>query len=129
MSARNLNYYGYDKVTYQDCLSLIHSTNRKHVGILNLWFCFVNVAYLIFSLNNMFGVTDKKSSFYTVYVGIAVAFEVLLLVFRRFMENHTVLTIYLSILIFVSYSIYSSISQPYMAATMFLVLIVLVALS
>ena len=60
MTAKSFNYYGFDKDTYFDCIGLIRATNRKHVLMLNSWFFIVNLVYLIFSILNLFGVSQER---------------------------------------------------------------------
>lgn len=129
MTAKSFNYYGFDKCTYYDCVDLVHSTNRKHIFILNTWFLLVNVLYLVFSFLNLFGVTQERIPFFAGYVAGSVAFSLLLGLCPRFVEKHNRLMIYLSVLIMISYGILSSIAQPYMPATMFLILLTVVSLS
>ncbi|MCR4823627.1 MAG: GGDEF domain-containing protein [Treponema sp.] len=129
MTYKSFNYYGYDKETYKECASLIRSTNRKHITILNTWFLFINIIYLIFSYLNLFGVNEERVPFYASFVGIATIFEVWLLLFPKKVESHNYLAVFTSITVLQTYGVVSSIAQPYMPATMFLVLLVLTSLS
>ena len=79
MTAKSFNYYGFDKDTYFDCIGLIRATNRKHVLMLNTWFFIVNLVYLIFSILNLFGVSQERISFYASYLAVTLALEVLLI--------------------------------------------------
>lgn len=127
MSGNSLNYYGYDKHTYKQCLGSIHSTNRKHILMLNTWFLFANTFYLIFSILNLWGVTQERILFYAVYVALAVILEALILFLRNAAEHHSFILVYVSMALMLSYGILASISKPYMPATMFMLLLVLSA--
>ena len=129
MTAKHFNYYGYDKETYFACIDLIHVTNRKHILILNTWFLIVNVLYLIFSALNLFGVTQERIPFYVVYTTISLALELWIGFFPQFTERHNRLMIDTNIALMVSYGILASVAQPYMPATMFLILLALISLS
>ncbi len=125
MTGRHLNYYGYDKTTYKECIQLIRSTNRKHIAILNTWFLLVNLFYLMFSALNLFGVTQERIPFYTVYLILAIVFEIFVFVFPKTMERFHLISLHLNIILLLSYGILTSVAKPYMPATMFLLLIAL----
>lgn len=129
MTKRSLNYYGYTLESYKECSSLIRTTNRKHITILNTWFLLINLLYLVFSALNLFGVNVERIPFYMFYFAGAVIFETWLLFSPRSIEKHNYLAVFTSITILLSYGIISSLMQPYMPATMFLVLMVLTSLS
>ena len=127
--AKSLNYYGFDKETYKECLNQIRSTNRKHIFILNTWFLLVNLLYMVFSFLNLFGVTKEQFWFYTLYLILALALDVLIWIFPKSAERHSRAYVYISMALMLSYGIICSVSQPYMPATMFLLVLVLVSLS
>ncbi len=129
MTKRSLNYYGYTHEAYKECSSLIRTTNRKHITILNTWFLLINLFYLVFASLNLFGVNEGQAPFYTVYLGISISFEIWLFFFPRFVERYNYFAVFASIWILLSYGIFASIMQPYMPATMFLVVMVLTSLS
>lgn len=125
----SFNYYGYDKETYLECSELITMTNRKHIFIMISWFLFVNVLYLIFSTLNLFGLSQMRIPFYVSYVAIAFLLDMLLFLFPQFANRNSTAFVYLTIIILLSYGIIASVLQPYMPATMYLVLLILSALS
>lgn len=129
MDAGSFVYYGYSPETFKECRSFIQATNRKHVEIVNLWFTLVNVFFLVFSWFNMFGVNRSRIMFYAVFVGVSVVFEILLFAFRAFIDKHFTLAVYFCISMLLVYSILASNAQPYMVASMYLVLLVIAALS
>ena len=129
MTAKSFNYYGFDRDTYFDCIGLIRATNRKHVLMLNTWFFIVNLVYLIFSILNLFGVAQERISFYASYLAATLALEVLLILAPQFTERRSGLMVYFSSMILFSYGILSSVAQPYMPATMYLVLFAVIGIS
>ena len=76
MTSNSLNYYGFDKDTYADCLDLIKSTDFRHMHILNLWFLGINVFFVICSYFNIFGLNRLKMGNYALFLGIAAIFEI-----------------------------------------------------
>ena len=130
MTKSSFNHYGYDRETHQECMSLIRSTNFKHAHILNLWFIGINLFFIICSFLNIFGLNRLKMGNYILYLAIGVLFELAIIVFRSHMEGKlSFALVYLSILVLMSYSIVISTGQPYLTATMYLVLVVLIALA
>ncbi|MCR4589611.1 MAG: GGDEF domain-containing protein [Lachnospiraceae bacterium] len=129
MDIARFNYYGYDKGTYEDCISLIRTNNWNHVLFNNTWFIFNCVLYLIFSIRGLFDVDTSRVPFYLVFTILAVLLECFLIFFRKISEKYSTIAIYADIVLLMVYSILSSTAQPYMAAVVFPVLLVLVALS
>lgn len=129
MTARSLNYYGFSRESYIECSSLIRTTNRKHITILNTWFLLINLLYLVFSSLNLFGVSIESIPFYMIYFAISIILEGWLIISPRSIETHNNPAVFISLIILLSYGIIASFMQPYMPATMFLVLFVLTSLS
>ncbi|MBQ9205263.1 MAG: GGDEF domain-containing protein [Treponema sp.] len=129
MTSRSVNYYGYTKESYLECSALIRLTNRKHITILTTWFILINLFYLVFSWLNLFGVNQERIPFYASSLFTGIVFEVWLLVFPRSVEKHIYLAVFASISMLLAYGILCSIAEPYMPATMFLILLVLTSLS
>ena len=129
MTVRRFLYYGYDRDTYQGCLDQICATNRRHAGILNLWFLIINALFLACSKFNLLGIDKRSTIFYLSFFIAAAIYELLLHLAHGFAMKHWRFMIYIHILMFMYFSIKHSEKQPYLAATMFLVLVVLVALS
>ncbi|MBP3773023.1 MAG: GGDEF domain-containing protein [Treponema sp.] len=129
MTIRSFNFYGFSKDSYMECADLIHSTNRKHITILNTWFLFINLLYLIFSILNLFGVNQERIPYYALYIVIALAFEFWLVLFPKKVETHNYFAVFCSIAILLSYGVLSSVAEPYMPATIFLILLTLTSLS
>ena len=129
MALEKILFYGYDRSSYNDCIDLIRWTDRRHMRIINSWFLAVNLLYLIFSMNNLFGVNETFIPFYSAFVGISVLFEGILFLFRNHVHKITFPLMYLMIIMLSVYGILSSLNQPYMAAIMLQVLLVLVSLS
>ena len=130
MIKNSFNYYGYDRETHQECMSLIRSTNFRHAHILNLWFTGINIFFVICSFLSIFGLNRLKMGNYVLYLIIGIVFEIAILAFRNQMSGRfSFALVYLSILVLMSYSIVISVGQPYLTATMYLVLVVLIALA
>ena len=129
MKTSSLNYYGYDKETHHECMGLIRTTNYKHMHILNIWFIAVNVFFVICSYFNLLGLNRLKIANYALSLGLAIVFEVVIIAFRSRMEKTPFLLVYLSILILMVYSINVSMGQANLAASMYLVFVVLIALA
>ena len=130
MTIRSTNYYGYDKETYNDCKDLIDETNRRHIDILNIWFFLINVLCVIMSVLGLFSSNLSHVGFYLIYVGISVAFFALSRVFNKLhIRKLLTVQIALNVIIWMAYSIQVSVDQPYMAATLFIVMMVVLSFS
>ena len=129
MKDKSFNYYGYEKATYEDCESLIANTNRRHMEILNLWFIFITAVYLFFSWQNSYGFSQQNSPLFLIFLIGELVFEFFLIRFRLSEDRGTHIVIHINMLALLLFGIICSAAQPYMAATIFLVILVLVALS
>lgn len=129
MFAKSFNYYSYDKDTYLNCIEMIRSTNLRHATIINTWFLGVIILFMVFASLNFFGVTQEHLPFYTIYLILAIGFELCVWLMPVFSKKHSTQLIYISIAILHSYGILFSVSQPYMVATSYLVLSAVTALS
>lgn len=129
MTARSFNYYGFSKESYMECSEMIRSTNRKHITILNTWFFFINLLYLVFSYLNLFGVNQERIPFYATYCILSLGYEIWLFAFPKRVERHNYFAVFASISLMLSYGICASVMSPYMPATIFLVLLTLTTLS
>ncbi len=125
----NFNYYGYDKKTYKDCVSFIRTTNRKHIAVLNFWFVLVNLFYTIFSALNIFGLNQERVPFFILFFVVSFIFEAYLIFFQKFVERFHILALLFSLFLMFGYGILSSIAQPYMPASIFLILFAVTSLS
>ena len=129
MTSKSIIYYGHDKQTYLDCLSMIQSSNRKHCLLISLWFLLVDALYLLFSSLNLFGATQEHLPFYAAYFLLALAFTLCVGLLPRFSERHSFFMVYCNMALLLSYGIIFSASRPYMPATMFLILLTVTALT
>ena len=129
MRFKYANHYGYDKDNYDDCTDMIRQTNLKHVAIINRWFFIINIFLMVFAIMNTFGVRSSMMPFYAVFLGIALVFEILMYIFRRSAQKYSFPVIYIHMVIVMLYGILASVAQPYMAATFFIVLIVVIGIS
>ena len=129
MKYSGFGYYGYDRQTYENCGEQIYSTNRKHALMIELWFIVNNFLYVIFSLMGVFGVTKSDTAFYATFLAVSLAYGMLILFLRSITEKYTGITVYLNISMLLIYGIAVSAAKPYMAATMFPLLMVLAAVA
>ncbi len=130
MAIMSTNYYGYDKKTMDDCSQLINSTNRKHVEILNIWFFAVNLMCFLFSTFGLFSVNQSEKHLYAIYAVVAALFVIACRVIGK--KDATISVLILSItniFVWMSYAIQISVDQPYMVATLFMVMMVVLAFS
>ncbi len=131
MTAQSTNYYGYDKETYVDCIELIDETNRKHMDILNAWFFTVNLFCFCFALFGLFNSNQGDIQLYIIFGIIAVVS----LLFSKFVQKKKrkriilLAQILINTALWMLYSVRISTESPYMAATMFPVLLVVLSFS
>ncbi|MBO6133221.1 MAG: GGDEF domain-containing protein [Lachnospiraceae bacterium] len=124
----SFNYYGFDKETYETCLDMVKDLDLRHMKIILTWFLMDGLFNLLFSCLGLFGVSRERVSFYLVYSVLAALF-LSAIVFLKFTQNFVIPLIYLSMALLISYSILLSINQPYMVAAMYMVSMVVLALS
>ena len=129
MTLTNFLYYGYDKKTRKESLDLIKSTNRTHAAILNFWFLALMAVISFFSHNEMFFVDKNNELFYLFYFCLSFAYGFCMLFFSTFTKKHAIGMAYLNMIMLISFGVLSSTLQPYMAGTITLVMIVLVAVA
>ena len=128
MGRKSFFLYGYDRETFNDCIDMIRSTNRKNAIIMNAWFFVINLLYVVCSVFNMFGVTVEQTPFYAAYTLISLIYAIILLAFQKETKRFSIIFVYLVMLELFSYSIIVSVSRPYMPAIMYLILYLLVNL-
>lgn len=129
MNLLKYNYYGYEKNRFRDCKDLIHDTNYRHLTILNTWFLCLTIVFMFLSWNNRFGTTRRSFRMYLFFMLVSLLSEVFLVVFKNFSIKYAPVFVYLNTLILMGFGIYSSMMQPYLTATMFLVLVVLLSVA
>ncbi len=129
MKNKSFNYYGYEKNTYDDCASLIAQVNRRHMEILNIWFILITAIYLFFSWQNSNGFNEQSSPVFLIFLIVEIVFEVIFIRFRTVSLGYTQIFMHLNMMALLLFGIICSSIQPYMAATIYLVILVLVALS
>ena len=129
MPKKSINFYGYDRETYENCGDLIRNMNRRHMEFLNVWFLLLNAMFILFSLFGIFGVDKRSLRLYITYFSVAAVFEILIRALPRFVLRTSRLMVFINVVILVSYGVAASAAQPYMAAVMFHVIIVLIGIS
>ena len=129
MSGRSINYYGFEKPAYDECMDLIKETDRRHMEMLNLWFLIITCVYLYYSWQNSLGLSRNNAPMFLVFLGIELVGELLMVFAKKFVAKVPLLFVYVNTAVVLSFGILCSVSQPYMAATIYLVALVIVALS
>lgn len=128
MAQKSLVYYGYSKETYQSCIEMINSLNRKHAIIMNLWFLAMNVLYMLLSAMNLFGVPQERILFYAGFAVFSAVYAVLMEFLPTFTFKHTRFFVNTNIIVLASYGIIVSAIQPYMPAIMYFIMYIFVSL-
>lgn len=125
----NVDYYGYDKYTFDDCRDLISHMNRRHLEILNIWFIAITVVYLLFSWQDSFGFSKQNAPLFLVFFIGEVIFEIVLIRYRTGPAALYTAGPYINIVALLALGIICSAAQPYMAATIYLVMLMIVSYS
>ncbi|MEE3495442.1 MAG: diguanylate cyclase [Butyrivibrio sp.] len=126
---QKINYYGFEKNRYNDCKELIHNTNYKYMRIINSWILFLSIVYMILCLLNKFGLSRKNYTIYYSFMIFSLIFEVVIFALKKICIKYTTVFVHISFFQLISFGICSSISQPYLAATIYLVLVVIVSVA
>jgi len=129
MLNKRINYYGFEKPAYDECLDLIRETDRRHMEMLNLWFLVITCIYLYFSWQNSLGLSRNNSPVFLIILLVEFVGEIIFFFCRKFIDKIAFVAIYITITVTLSFGIVCSVAQPYMAATIYLVALVVVALS
>jgi GGDEF domain-containing protein len=129
MENNSLDYYGYDRFTFNDCKDLITQMNRRHLEILNIWLVAVTAVYMLFAWQNSFGFSEQNAPFFLIFLILEIAFEVVLVRRRSVSDNMNRIFVHLDIVALLLLGIICSASQPYMAATIYLVMLMIVSFS
>ena len=126
---QRINYYGFEKHRYYDCKKLINDTNYKHLLIINSWFLLMSITFMVLCVINKFGVTRRYFNMYYSFMILSLVFEVVLIAFKKFCNRYATFFIHANTFALIVFGIYSSVAQPYLAATMYLVIIVLLSVT
>ena len=129
MNFKKFNYYGFDKNSYMQCLDMIHSTNLKHIGILNIFFIIYTGLFSIFSIMGQFGVNRRNFNYYMVFFVAFTLFELFLVLGKKYTGRIAIVLTYIQLFLIVSFAIVGSLTWPYYIATTFLVMVVICSLS
>lgn len=125
MKDKSFIYYGYERATYEDCKSLISVMNRRHFGILSIWFIVVAAVYLFFSWNNMNGFNSTYMPTLFAFFAMSMAMEIFIRVFSKLADRWGKVLMHVIMLLLMGFGTVCSYIQPYMAATIFLVILVI----
>ena len=129
MAGKSINYYGYDKKTYYECVDMIHISNRNHLMIMNLWFLGVVSLYFILSFFNLFSLSRNNIGVCTFYVLGSVTYALVIGLCPKFSEKHSYKFLIINVIFMYSYGIYVSVMRPYIPAAFYLILLILTSLS
>ncbi len=129
MDNKSIDYYGYDRDTYEDCQALIANMNRRHMGILNLWFLAITAVFLYFCSQNSYGLSEMNAPLFLGFLILEAACGIIFLCVRSFSDRMNKAFVIINMSALIVFGIICSASQPYMAATIYLVMLVLVSLS
>ena len=141
MPTGSLNYYGYDRNTYRDCLSQIRGMNLKHTFFLNTWSLVMMLVFLairiydnvamssVFMRFNMNGLDRVRVGVFVGFTVISIVFEVLIVVFLKRPERNGTIMMYLSTALMIAFSVMISMSQSMKPAILFHVMLVLISVS
>ncbi len=129
MYRQKINYYGFEKNRYHDCQNLINDTNYTHLLIINSWLLLLTITFMVLCLLNEFGVTRRNFNMFYSFMFLSLVFEVILITLRKVCIRYTSFFVHANIIILVAFGIYSSVAQPYLAATTFLVMVVLLSVT
>lgn len=129
MSGRSLNYYGFEKTAYSECIDLIRETDRRHMVNLNLWFLIITGVYLYYSWQNSMGLSRTNSLGFLAFFLAELIGQVIFSLCVKPVQKFTLVFMYINAAVILTFGVLCSVSQPYMAATIYLVTLVIVALS
>lgn len=110
-------------------MDLMLYTNRKHAYILNLWFMFLMAIQWFFSHNRMFFVAKESEVLNLTFLAISFMYFICTILFSSFVKKHSMLMTHICMTMLMLFSIISSVYQPYMAGSLILVMVVLLAIS
>ncbi|MBQ7505807.1 MAG: GGDEF domain-containing protein [Lachnospiraceae bacterium] len=137
MNRNSINFYGYNKQIYKDCLPQIRVMNLNHAAILNTWFLVVSLAALlirfinpgIFTRFNMLGLTRVSEAPFLIFFLLALLLELLILYVRKKPAFDSRFIVYGNMLLILAFSIFSSAAQAYKASVFFPVFLTLLSVA
>ena len=124
-----LNHYGFDQSIYDDCRAMIGKTNQKHAKIINIWFMLINLFYFVCAWLQILNVDATRKAFFLAFIIAPI------LIYFQAVEKGGLhpkiarIATFLDIAMFELYSILSSNAEPYTVSWIFLILMVIVALT
>ena len=126
---KNINYYGYDHSVYSRCFAMINHMNQKHARIINIWFALINIFYYVCANLQILNVDVTRRNFYLVFIIVP-----LIIYFAAVDRGHInpilgIAGTILDLIMFEVYSVLSSNAEPYTVSWIFLIIIVIIALS
>ena len=126
---QKLNYYGFEKKIYDDCRGMINRTNQGHARIINIWFALINAFYLFCAWLELLNVDTTRKSFFLVFILMPFAIYYLAVSRGQVHPAFAIAGTVLDLGMFELYSVLSSNAEPYTVSWIFLILMIVVALS
>ena len=124
-----LNFYGFKQSVYEECRGMIEKTNHKHAQIIIIWFMLINLFYFMCSCLQLLNVDSTRRWFFLVYMIVPfLSFSVTVIEGNKNPRFGLFITM-VDLVTFETYSVLSSNAAPYTTSWIFLILMVIVALS
>ena len=125
----SFNLYWYSKESYNACKGMINETNHRHLEVINAWLLLVCVMYSVFSALSIFGVTPRNMVTFIILSVICAAYQLWLIFGKSWTLRHTTFVAYLHTVLMLIIGIYNSECNKFSTATLYPVLLTIVALS
>lgn len=126
---QRFNHYGFERKTYDECKGLIAKSNQSNALIINFWFALVNAFYYVCAMFGFFSVDHARQLFYASFMLAAFIIIAMIVFIRKKGPAFNTVIILLDLVMFETYSVMASNAEPYTTCWIFLILIVIVALS
>jgi len=122
---QKINYYGFEKHLFDDCKELIHTTNYRHLLLINSWILFMTITSMVLCLFNKFTLSKINIRIFYALMIASLLLEIILLVLKKLCTRYSTVFVHITFLIMIFLGIYSSITQPVIASTVFIVFMML----
>lgn len=125
----SFNLYWYSKEAYKACKDMINETNHKHLEVINAWLFLICLMYTFFSIFNIFGATKHNAFAYAIFSVVTAAYQFWITFGKKWTLPHTTFVAYLHTVVMLAIGIYQSESNMFTPATLYPLLLTIVALS
>ncbi len=129
MPLKKFNFYGFDEKTFRECRDSVRQSNLHRLKILNTWFAVLLVIFCFLSWFNVFGISRNSFRYYILFAVVSVSLEIVIFAFPKLSEKISTVFVYANVFLLLAYGISDSIAYPYMKATMYLILVVLISVT